>query len=174
MKPSHYRIIDLRALIQSGVHIYYREITEPFNVHYQNMKQSNSAFEVTHIDMYKDLGPNNTASNAQSSQKLARRIFPLLPFSEGIIHLLKKINIQYSDLNDSERKQLCKMLVENKHCYATHRNSVGRFSTPFQNRFKPYAELHSQKPIKIPSHYRNKPKTLLDKLLKNGLLKQIS
>ena len=42
------------------------------------------------------------------------------------LHFMKKFNVQYSDLIDSDYSQLCEILVEVKNCYATHRNDVGK------------------------------------------------
>ena len=68
MKPSLYRIIDLKTLIHLVVHTYHPEITEPINVHYQDMKQINSSLEVNHIDLDKDPALNNSVCNVEPSQ----------------------------------------------------------------------------------------------------------
>ena len=55
------------------------------------------------------------------------------------------------------------MLLKYKTCYATHKNDV---STPFCIRLKPNDKLITQRPSKVPIHYRDKPNALLKKLEK--------
>ena len=66
---------------------------------------------------------------------------PLLPYSKQYLQFLMKIHFQYSDLIDSEKFQLRKILVGNKQFYATHRNDVGKVSNPFRMLLKPDAKL---------------------------------
>ena len=87
---------------------------------------------------------NNFVYNLQRSQKLAPRIFPPLPYSEENSHFVKKFQFLYSDLNDSEFIQQCETLVERRHCYVTHRNDVGQFSTPFRIKLSPDDKLQTQ------------------------------
>ena len=49
------------------------------------------------------------------------------------------------------------MLLKYKTCYATH-------STPFRIPLKPNAQLMTQRPSKVPIHYRDKPNVLLKEL----------
>ena len=56
-----------------------------------------------------------------------------------MLRLLKKLHFQYSDLNDSESIQICKLLAESKICYVLHRLDVVEFSTAFPFRLKPDA-----------------------------------
>ena len=65
------------------------------------------------------------------------------------------------------------MLPKYKTCYATHKNDVGRISTPFRIRLKPNAQLITKRPSKVPIHYRDKLKTLLKELEKYNIIKQI-
>ena len=48
------------------------------------------------------------------------------------------------------------MLLKYKTCYATHKNDVGKISTPFRIRLKPNAQLITQRPSKVPIHYKDK------------------
>ena len=65
------------------------------------------------------------------------------------------------------------MLLKYKSCYATHKNDVGKISTPFRIRLKPNAQLLTQRPSKIPIHYRDKLNNLLIELEKHNIIKQI-
>ena len=65
------------------------------------------------------------------------------------------------------------MLPKYKTCYATHKNDVGKISTPFRIRLKPNAQLMTQRPSKVPIHYRDKLNALLKELEKNNIIKQI-
>ena len=65
---------------------------------------------------------------------------------EGKLNFLKKFPFQNSHLNDSEKIQLCKILIEHKNSYATHRDGVRTISTPIPIRLKPDAKLQTQRP----------------------------
>ena len=77
------------------------------------------------------------------------------------------------DLTDTEYITLCNMLLNDKTCYATHKNDVGKISTPFRYRLKPNAQLITQRPSKVPIHYRDKLNALLKELEKYNIIKQI-
>ena len=65
------------------------------------------------------------------------------------------------------------MLLKHKTCYATHKNDVGKISTPFRIRLKPNAQLLTQRPSKVHIHYRDKLNALLKELEKYNIVKQI-
>ena len=111
--------------------------------------------------------PNQTSPlyNVQpTSHTSEKRIFPSLPYTSENLKFINKFNFQFSDLTDSEYITLCNMLLKYKTCYATHKNDVGKISTPFRIRLKPNAQLITQRPSKVPIHYRDK----LNVLLKNS------
>ena len=56
-------------------------------------------------------------------------------------------------------------------CYATHKNDVGKIATPFRIRLKPNAQIITQRPSKVPIHYRDKLNTLLKELEKHNIIK---
>ena len=64
------------------------------------------------------------------------------------------------------------MLLKYKTCYATHKNDVGKISTPFCIRLRPNAHLITQRPSKVPIHYRDKLNVLLKELEKYNIIKQ--
>ena len=53
------------------------------------------------------------------------------------------------------------------------KNNVGKISTPFRIRLKPNAQLITQRPSKVPIHYRDKLNTLLKELGKHNIIEQI-
>ena len=65
------------------------------------------------------------------------------------------------------------MLLKYKKWYATHKNDVSKFSTPFRIRLKPNAQLLTQRPSKVPIHYRDKLNALPKELEKYNIIKQI-
>ena len=65
------------------------------------------------------------------------------------------------------------MLLKYKTFYATHKNDVGKISTPFRIRLKPNAQLMTQRPSKVPIQYRDKLNVLLKELEKYNIIKQI-
>ena len=54
------------------------------------------------------------------------RTLPPLQLSPEPQQFLEQFNFEYSDVNDDEDLQLCSILVKYQHCYATHRNDVGK------------------------------------------------
>ena len=104
---------------------------------------------------------------------IIKKTFPPLPFTEENQKFIKKFNFQFSDLSDTEYVKLCTILVNNKDCYAKHKNDVGLISTPFRIRLKEDCQLKTQRPTKIPIHYREKLNKLLIELEKHNIIKQI-
>ena len=125
--------------------------------------------------MTNDGFPNQTSPlyNVQSTSHTSeKRIFLSLPYTSKNLNFINKYNIQFSDLTDTEYITLCKMLLKYKTCYATHKNDVGKISTPFRIRLKPNAQLMTQRPSNVPSHYRDKLSVLLKELEKYNIIKQ--
>ena len=112
----------------------------------------------------------NVQPTSHTSEK---RIFPSLPYTSDNLKFINKFNFQFSDLTDTEYITLCNMLLKYKTCYATHKNDVGKISTPFRIRLKPNAQLLTQRPSKVPIHYRDKLNALLKELEKYNIIKQI-
>ena len=77
------------------------------------------------------------------------------------------------ELTDTEYVTLCYLLLKYKTCYVTHKNDVGKIATPFRIRLKPNAQVITQRPSKVPIHYRDKLNTLLKELEKHNIIKQI-
>ena len=84
----------------------------------------------------------------------------------------EEISISLPELEISDYIKLCKFLVENKHSYATNRYDVGKNSILSRIRLKPDAKLQTQRPTKIPIHYRGKLSFQLSDLQKIGGIKQ--
>ena len=76
-------------------------------------------------------------------------------------------------MTDNEYVNLCNILITNQHCYAKHRIDVGKISTPFRIRIKENCKLQTQRPSKVPIHYRDRLNKLLVELEKNNIIKQI-
>ena len=126
---------------------------------------------MTHSDI-----PHKTSPlyNVQpTSNTTEKRIFPSLPYTSDNLKFIIKFNFHFSDLTDTEYITLCNMLLKYKAYYATQENDVGKISTPFRIRLKPNAQLLTQRPSKVPIHYREKLNNLLKKLEKHNIIKQI-
>ena len=120
--------------------------------------------------------PNQTSPlyNVQpTSHTSEKRIFPPLPYTSENLKFINKFNFQFSDLTDTEYITLCTMLRKYKTCYATHKNDAGKISTLFRIRLKPNAQFMTQRPSKVPIHYRDKLNALLNELEKYKIIKQI-
>ena len=76
-------------------------------------------------------------------------------------------------MTDYENVNLCNILIINQHCYAKHRNGVGRISTPFRIRIKENCKLQTQRTSEVPIHYRDRLNKLLVELEKHNIIKQI-
>ena len=83
------------------------------------------------------------------------------------------VTLPTGHLTDTEYVTLCNLLLKYKTCYATHKNDVGNIATPFRIRLKPNAQLITQRPSKVPIHYRDKLEKLLKELEKHNIIKPI-
>ena len=128
-----------------------------------NSLYNNSIYiNMTNDDIQNQTSPlYNVQPTSHTSEK---RIFPSLPYTSENLKFINKYNFQFSDLTDTEYITLCNMLLKYKTCYATHKNDVGKISTPFRIRLKPNAQLMTQRPSKVPIHYRDKLNILLKEL----------
>ena len=105
-----------------------------------------------------------------TSHTSEKRFFSSLTYTSENLNFINKFNFQFSDPTDTEYITLCNMLLKNRTCYATHKNDVGKISTPFRIRLKPNAQLMTQRPSKVPIHYRDKLNALLKELEKYNKL----
>ena len=76
-------------------------------------------------------------------------------------------------MTDTEYVNLCNIPINNQHCYAKHKNDVGKISTPFRIRIKENCKLQTQRPSKVPIHYGDRLNKLLTELEKYNIIKQI-
>ena len=114
----------------------------------------------------------SVTGNLRPSDKI-RKNFPSLPYSTENQLFIKKFNFEYSDLTHNEYVNLCNILINHQNCYAKHKNDVGKISTPFRIRIKENCKLQTQRPSKVPIHYRNRLNKLLLELEKYNIIKQI-
>ena len=170
VNSSHYRIKDLHKLINLVVLTYHPAKTETIDVLFQNMMHPNNSFEVNHKFFFEeDLIINKTVCNIHPSQNSVSRVFPPLPYCNESLQFLKIFQFQYPDLNGFKYNRLCKIFVENRDCYATRRNDVGKVSTPFRIRLKPVSNLQTQKHTTFFLHYKEKLNNFLDALQEKGV-----
>ena len=119
------------------------------------------------------LCPTNSGFVHATSHTSKPRGFASLPYTAENLKFVNKFNFQFADLTDTQNITLCNLLLKYKTCYATHNNDVGKIVTPFRIRLKPNAQLNTQRPSKVPSHYRDKLNTLPKELGKQNINKQI-
>ena len=174
--PPHYRVIDVNSLIHSVIHAYHPDTTTPIKQNpYADMNIctrviSQSLLEINKIeinDKTLQLPIPSVTGNLRPSVKI-RKDFPPLPFTTENQQFTKKFNFEYSDLTDTENVNLCNFLIDNK-----HKNDVGKISTPFRIRIKDNCKLQTQRPSKVPIHYRDRLNKLLLELKKYNIRKQI-
>ena len=75
-------------------------------------------------------------------------------------------------MTNTENVNLCNILINNQHCYAKHKNDVGKISTPFRIRITENCKLQTQRPSKVPIHYRDRLNDVLTELEKYNIIKQ--
>ena len=178
-KPKFPQVNDINTLIDNVT--YHPEITEPvprtnYIVQYDDPTTPTPQFALhqyymTNSDILHQTSPSYNVQHTSHTSKT--RIFPSLPYNFENLKLMNKFNFQFSDLTDIEYITLCNMELKYKTCHATHKNDVGKISTPFRIRPKPNAQLITQRPPKVPIHYRDKLHTLLKELEKYNIIKQI-
>ena len=95
----HYPIIDKITLIPSVVQIYHPAIIEQLDVHFQDIKQTNSSFEANHIDVYRDQLTKTTLCKSTSFSKVSStsvsnfiKLQRKFTISEGISFSIQKPN----------------------------------------------------------------------------------
>ena len=67
---------------------------------------------------------------------------------------------------------LCNLLLKYK-LAMQHKNDVGKIASPFRTRLKPNAQLITQRPSKVPTHYRDKLNSLFKELEKYNSIKHV-
>ena len=180
-KPKYYQVNDLNTLIHNVTHTYHPDITElipPTNYSTTTEQQTifPPQFSLNQVYMTDtNLLPHSPSLyNVQpTSHSSKQRVFPSLPYSPENLKFIHKFNFQFSDLTDTEYVTLFNLLLKYQTCYATHKNDVGNIATPFRIRLKPNAQLLTQRPSKVPIHYRDKLNALLKELEKHNIIKQI-
>ena len=179
--PPHYRVNDVNSLIHSVIHAYHPDITTPIKQNpYVDMNlctrvTPQSLLEINKIeinDKTLQFPIPSVTGNLRSSDKI-RKDFPPLPYSTENQQFIKKFNFEYSNLTDTEYVNLCNILINNQNCYAKHKNDLGKISTPFRIRIKDNCKLHTQRPSKVPIHYRDRLNKLLLEFEKYNIIKQI-
>ena len=180
-KPKFYQVNDINTLIHNVTHTYHPDITEPvpptnYVVHYDDSTTPSPQFSLHQIYMTHSDTPHKTSPlyNVQpTSNTSEKRIFPFLPYTSDNLKFIIKFNFQFLDITDTEYITICNMLLKYKTCYATHKNDVGKIFTPFRIRLKPNAQLLTQRPSKVPIHYRDKLNNILKELEKHNIIIKI-
>ena len=179
--PPYYIVQDVNSLIHSVIHTYHPNTTIPIKQHdYTDMKLCTrvipqSLLEINKIeinDKTLQIPIHSVTGNLRPSDKI-RKDFPPFPYTAENQQFIKKFNFEYSDLTDTEYVNLCNILINNQHCYAIHKNDVRKLSTPFRIRNKENCKLQTQRPSKVPIHYRDRLNKLLTELEKYNIIKQI-
>ena len=146
-RSSNYKrktqVNDIKNLIHSVTHTYHPDITE-------HIPQTNLSLQDNN-DSVPSLPP----------------VFPSLPYTTENLKFTNKYKFQFSYLTDTEYITRCNLLLKNRTCSATRKNDVGKIATLFCIRLRPKAQRITQRPSKVPIHYRDKLNTLLEDLQNN-------
>ena len=176
-KTKYYHVNDINTLIHNVTHTYHPEITENIpQINYSSQYKDATApfhqFSLHQVHMTNpDIPTKTSLSNVQPiSHTSKHRVFPSLPYTTKNLKFINKFNFQFSDLTDTEYITLCNLLLKFKTCYATQKNDVGQIATPFRIRLKLNAQLITQRPSKVPIHYRDKLNALLKELEKVNII----
>ena len=87
-----------------------------------------SLLEINKIDINDktlQLSIPSVTGNLRPSDK-TRKDFPSLPYTAENQQFIKKFIFEYSELTETEYVNLCNILINNQHCYAKHKNDVGK------------------------------------------------
>ena len=76
-------------------------------------------------------------------------------------------------MNREERDKLFKLIIKHEDLYSNHKYDLGLTKEKFQIKLKPNAELRTQRPSKVPLHYREIVKTLLETLQQHGIIQKV-
>ena len=120
--------------------------------------------------------PNHTSPlyNVQpTSHTSEKRIFPSLPYTSENLKFINKFNFQFLTLQTLNTLPFAMCYSNIKHVMQLIKNDVGKISTPFRIRLIPNAQLMTQRPVKVPIHYRDKLNALLKEVEKYNIIKQI-
>ena len=98
--------------------------------------------------------PSITGNHRTSDNN--RKDFLSLPYIIENQQFVKMFKFEYSDLTDSEYVNLCNILINKQNCYAKHRNDVRKISTPSRIRNEENCKIQTQRPSKVPIHYRER------------------
>ena len=172
--PPYYRVQDVNSVIHSGIHTYHPDTTIPIkqndytymNVCIRVIPQSLLEINKTEkIDKTLQLPIPSVTGNLRLSDKIEKIFLPYHTLQKTN-SILKKFNFEYYDLTDTEYVNLCNILINNQHSYAKHKNDVGKNPTIFRIRIKENCKLQTQRPSKVPIHYRDRINELLTELEK--------
>ena len=180
-KPKYYQVNDINTLIHNVTHTYHPEITELVPQTNYPLQCDNNTVPSHQFSLHQVCMTNSDTSptiapvyNVQPTSHTSKpQIFPSLPHTTETLKVINKFDLQFSNLTDTEYITLCNLLPKYKSCYATHKNDVGKIATPFRIRQKPNAQLITERPSKVPIHYREKLNTLLKEQEKHNIIKQI-
>ena len=168
-QPKYYPVNDINSLVLNVAHTYHPDTPEPislanYNTPTQDIPSSSNHFSLHQIYMTSPTlhdTPHSNIYNVQPTSDTPKSCtFPTLPYSKDNLRFIIQFNFQFSDLTDTEYETLCNLLVKHKNCYATHKNDVEKFATSFRIRLKPNAQVLTQRPSKVPIHYREKTQKL--------------
>ena len=171
--PPHYRVQDVNSLIYSVLHAYQPDTTilirqnDYTDLNLGSRVIPQSQLEINQIEI------NDKSLHLQEYVDPQTKDFPSLPYTAENQQFIRKFNFENSDLTDKEYVNLCNILINNQRRFAKRRNDVGKISTPFRIRIKEICKLQTQRPSKVPIHYRDRLIKLLVELEKYNILKQI-
>ena len=176
--PPYYRVQDVNSLIHSVIHTYHPDTTIPIKQNdYTDMNLCTRVIPQPLLEINKieindktlHLPIPSVTGNLRPSDKI-RKNFPPLPYTAENQQLIKKFNFENSDLTDIEYVNLCNILINNQQCYAKHKNDVEKISTTFRIRIKENCKLQTQRPSKVPIHYRGRLNNLLTEFEKYNII----
>ena len=179
--PPHFRVHGVNSLIHSVTHAYHPDTTIPIRQNdYTDMNlctrvNPQSLLNINKIEVNDktfQLPIHSVTGNLRPSDKI-RKDVSSLPYTAENQQFIEKFNFEYSDLTDNEYVNLCKILINNQHCHAKHRNYIGKIYTPFRIRIKENCKLQTQRPSEVSNHYRDRLNKLLVELEKYNIVKQI-
>ena len=154
--PPHYRVHDVNSLIHSVIEAYHPDTTIPIKQNdYTGLNLCTrvipqSSLEINKIeinDKTLQLPIPSVTGILRPSDKI-RKDFPSQPYTADNQQFIKKFYFEYSDLTDNEYVNLCNILINNQHCYAKHRNDVGKIFLHSELELKKIVIFKHKDPLK--------------------------
>ena len=104
-------------------------------------------------------------------EKLDKKL--LSKFQKSDREFLQKFDFSQSDIDEKQLAELLEILVLNKDVYSLHKYEVGVIKQRIHVKLLPNDLFRKQRPSRVPLHYEEKLKSLLEQLIQSGIIREM-